>query len=250
MGTLRLLNSVKATMDKTKEEGNAAKVSTLPRSKKSPLMFVEAKVNGRASRALLDTGATHHFVAEREATRLGLRYTKEKGTLKTVNTSPTPIHGVARGVPIRLGEWRGTIDLTVVTMDDFALVLGIEFMDAVRPWTFEKDGTMTISKDQEACSIPIDREVVEAKMLSAIQLKKGVQKGQATFLATLVEEESHGTEVPNEVSEILKEFEDVMPPELPKRLPPRREVYHKIELEQGARPPLQPWHLTGWPLQS
>lgn len=28
-----------------------------------------------------------------------------------------------------------------------------------------------------------------------------------------------------------------MPPQLPKRLPPRREVDHKIELEPGAKPP-------------
>jgi len=28
-----------------------------------------------------------------------------------------------------------------------------------------------------------------------------------------------------------------MPPELPKRLPPSREVDHEIELEHGAKPP-------------
>jgi len=36
---------------------------------------------------------------------------------------------------------------------------------------------------------------------------------------------------------VLKKFEDVMPTELPKRLPPRREVDHAIELELGAKPP-------------
>ena len=151
MGTLRLFNSVKATMEEPQGGGNVVKVSTLPRSKKSPLIFVEAMVNDKASRALVDTGATHNFVAEGEATRLGLCYTKEPGKLKTVNTSPTPIHGVARSVPIRLGEWKGTVDLTVVTMDDFSLVLGMEFMDMVKPWTLEKDGTMTISKGCVAC---------------------------------------------------------------------------------------------------
>ena len=36
---------------------------------------------------------------------------------------------------------------------------------------------------------------------------------------------------------MLEEFKDVMPAELPKRLPPRREVDHAIELEPGAKPP-------------
>ncbi|CAL2257250.1 unnamed protein product [Prunus armeniaca] len=43
--------------------------------------------------------------------------------------------------------------------------------------------------------------------------------------------------VPKAVEAILKEFANVMPNELPKTLPPRREVDHAIELEHGAKPP-------------
>lgn len=43
--------------------------------------------------------------------------------------------------------------------------------------------------------------------------------------------------IPQEVKEVLKYFKDVLSPELPKKLPPRREVDHKIELELGAKPP-------------
>ena len=46
-----------------------------------------------------------------------------------------------------------------------------------------------------------------------------------------------GDPIPAEVREALDEFKDVMPPELPKKLPPRREEDHKIELESGAKPP-------------
>ena len=46
-----------------------------------------------------------------------------------------------------------------------------------------------------------------------------------------------GDPIPVEVREALDEFKDVMPPELPKKLPPRREEDHKIELESGAKPP-------------
>ncbi|KNA20997.1 hypothetical protein SOVF_047350, partial [Spinacia oleracea] len=195
MGTLRLLRNVKATVEEPKGRGNVAKVSTLPRSKKT-LMFVKTLVNGKASKALVDTGATHNFFALTEETRLGLRYTKEPATLKTVDTFHVPIHGVARDVSLRLGEWKGTVDLTVITMDDFSMVLGLEFMDTVAPWTMQRDEMMIIARHQEACSVLVSREVVEAKMLSVVQVKKGIKKEQATFVATLIEEGPQ----PNEVS--------------------------------------------------
>ena len=88
-------------------------------------MFVEVVVNGRTSKTRIDTGASHNFVAEKEPARLGLQYAKEPGTLKTINTSPVPIHGIAWSVFLHLGEWKGTIDLIVVLMDDFSLVLGM-----------------------------------------------------------------------------------------------------------------------------
>ena len=46
-------------------------------------------------------------------------------------------------------------------------------------------------------------------------------------------------EVPDAVVPILRKFADVMPPELPKKLPPRRQTDHQIELVPGSRAPAQ-----------
>lgn len=43
--------------------------------------------------------------------------------------------------------------------------------------------------------------------------------------------------MPAQVGEVLREFAELMPDELPKELPPRRAHDHRIELEPGARPP-------------
>lgn len=137
MGSLRLLNKI--SKEQPTNEGN--KLNVLPRS--SGLIFVESIVNGVWAKSLFDCGATHNFVTKDEATRLGLKYHKESGSLKAVNSSSMPIHGVARDVPLRLGEWEGKADFTVVTMDDFNVVLGLEFMDTVRPIILEKDGSLT-----------------------------------------------------------------------------------------------------------
>ena len=76
----------------------------------------------------------------------------------------------------------------------------------------------------------------QPEMLSAIQLKKG----QETYVAALIEiKEGQSVEVPDSVVKILKEFIDVMHAELPKKLPPRRPIDHKIELMPGTKAPTQ-----------
>ncbi|XP_022872505.1 uncharacterized protein LOC111391505 [Olea europaea var. sylvestris] len=43
--------------------------------------------------------------------------------------------------------------------------------------------------------------------------------------------------IPKPVKRLIWEFEDIMPEELPKKLPPRRTIDHEIELIPGAKPP-------------
>nr|GFB58200.1 uncharacterized protein [Tanacetum cinerariifolium] len=50
------------------------------------------------------------------------------------------------------------------------------------------------------------------------------------------DEGSSKVEVPKAIERVLDEFKDMMPTELPKKLPPRREVDHSIELESGSKP--------------
>nr|XP_016439159.1 PREDICTED: RNA-directed DNA polymerase homolog [Nicotiana tabacum] len=71
--------------------------------------------------------------------------------------------------------------------------------------------------------------------ISALQLKKGVKRHEPTFLATLYikDIERSSGPVPAPVKELLLEFEDVMPQDMPKRLPPRRTVDREIELVPG-----------------
>ena len=66
MGSIQLLNALKAKQAKKQ-----------PQSK--GLMYVEAKVNGMSTKAMIDTGATHKFVSEEEARRLKLQTSKEAG---------------------------------------------------------------------------------------------------------------------------------------------------------------------------
>ncbi|GFS46629.1 hypothetical protein Acr_00g0103410 [Actinidia rufa] len=96
VGSLRLLNAIKAKVGKAK-------------ASRKGHMYVEAK----------------------EAKRLGLQLKEEQGWIKAVNTEARPIYGVARNVRLHIGDWCGQVDFTVVPMDDYPIVLGMEFLDGM-----------------------------------------------------------------------------------------------------------------------
>nr|GEX80310.1 hypothetical protein [Tanacetum cinerariifolium] len=109
------------------------KVKTeVPKVIRKGLQYVKATINSVKVRALVASGATHNFVAVDEAERLGINATKGSGTIIAVNSPANPILGVAKDARAKIGEWEETIDLSVVPMDDFKVVLGLEFLDKVR----------------------------------------------------------------------------------------------------------------------
>ncbi|GJU13413.1 putative retrotransposon gag domain, aspartic peptidase domain protein [Tanacetum coccineum] len=184
-----------------------------------------ATINGVKVRALIDSGATHNFVADDEAKRLGINATKGSGTIKAVNSPAKAIHEVAKDVRAKIGEWEGTINLSVVLMDDFKVVLGLEFLDKVRAFPTPFANSLCILYGGKTCMVSTDRDAKSgAKTLSAMQFKKGFNKSEPCYLAVTMLETDEGSskvEVPKVIERVL-EFKDVMPKELPKKLPPKR----------------------------
>ena len=71
----------------------------------------------------------HNFVFVDEAKHLDFKATKEGGTMKVVNSPAKPIASIAQCVHITLGMWSGKLDFSIVPMDDFKMVLSMEFFD-------------------------------------------------------------------------------------------------------------------------
>ncbi|KAK3003996.1 hypothetical protein RJ639_018424 [Escallonia herrerae] len=123
----------------TTQGGNPKKSSTgeepkdMPPKKKGDvpgkgLMYVDIKVNGKAIRAMVDTGATHNYISSTEVERLGLTLEKGCGRVKAINSAAQPVAGIARSVLIKIGPYEGRTNFSVVIMDDFKLILGLEFL--------------------------------------------------------------------------------------------------------------------------
>ncbi|GJS85676.1 putative nucleotidyltransferase, ribonuclease H [Tanacetum coccineum] len=195
MGSIRILNAINA---KTK----------VPKVVGKGLQYMEATINGVKVCALVNSGATYNFVADDEAKWLGINAMKGSGKIKAVNSLAKAIHGVAKDVRAKIGEWEGTIDLLVVPMDDFKVKdLHGEHGAGCQEWIED----------------PFGHAIQER-----IQQERALIFGGNNARDRLRFKQS---EVPKAIERVLEEFKDVMPKELPKKLPPRRDVDHTIELE-------------------
>ena len=77
---------------------------------------------------MVDTGATYNFISKDEVKKLGLKLEKDLGNMKAINSKVFTIAGVAKQVLIKLGSWQMRVDFMVARMDEFDLVLGMEFL--------------------------------------------------------------------------------------------------------------------------
>ncbi|XP_074277500.1 uncharacterized protein LOC141601133 [Silene latifolia] len=168
-----------------------------------------------------------------------MKLNREGGSMKAVNSKALPIQGVAREVVIKMGEWTGKLDFTSVPMDDFKIVLGMDFLKRTPTFLAPHNGSLIMvgSKPCLVKAVEADRKQ-KGPLLSAMQLKRGLQKGEPTYLCTVsMKEDTFAECVDPQVEKVIEDNKDLMPDQLPISLPPRRSVDHQIELLPGTRPP-------------
>ncbi|XP_078446358.1 uncharacterized protein LOC144715301 [Wolffia australiana] len=92
------------------------------------LLHVSVLINIKPSTAMVDTGATHNLLAEKEARKLGLKLSPSAGKIKAVNSEARDIVGVAKGVLLQVGTWEGRTNFMVSPIDDFTVVLSLDLL--------------------------------------------------------------------------------------------------------------------------
>ncbi|KAK3019233.1 hypothetical protein RJ639_004677 [Escallonia herrerae] len=179
----------------TTQVGNPKKSSTgeepkdMPPKKKGDvpgkgLMYVDIKVNGKAIRAMVDTGATHNYISSTEVERLGLTLEKGCGRVKAINSAAQPVAGIARSVLIKIGPYEGRTNFSVVIMDDFKLILGLEFLRDTKTTVMPCTNSL-VMLGNKPCVIPTIPSRAGERSISALQLKRGLKRDETTYLAML-----------------------------------------------------------------
>ncbi|PKI55640.1 hypothetical protein CRG98_023951 [Punica granatum] len=141
LGSLRILSSI------TTKKANRSK----------GLMFADVEIIGKVFSALMDTGASNVFISEEGAKKLGLHFERTRAQLKMVNSKEVPTCSVSKDVDIRIRQWSEMETIEVIPPDDYDLVMGMDFIDKI-------DALLKWSMGNGQ------------KTLSAMQLKRGIQK--------------------------------------------------------------------------
>ena len=172
MGALRLLNALKK---------HGAQVK---KALRKGLMFVDATLNGKPAKSvMIDTSTTHNFVSEVEAKFLGLKLEKDVSLMKAINSKALTTTGLAKQVHVKIGTWEGTTDLITMRMDDFDVILGMEFLGKKGAIPIPSTSSLLIMGEKPAIVPSKVKQAIKLKLLSALQFKKGVKRQKPTFVA-------------------------------------------------------------------
>lgn len=64
--------------------------------------------------------------------------------MKAVNSPTKPIAGIAQGVHVSLGIWRGKLNFSIVPIDNFKMVLRIEIFNQVHAFPLPTTNSLGI----------------------------------------------------------------------------------------------------------
>ena len=76
-------------------------------------------MNENGAEGMLDSGATHNFVADRMVQRLGLKVSKYPSKIKAVNLEVKLVLGIVYGVKFKVGKWTRKVNFLGMELDDF-----------------------------------------------------------------------------------------------------------------------------------
>ena len=134
------------------------------------------------------------------------------------------------------------MDLVVVCMDDFDVVLGMDFLleHKVIPMPLAK--CLVITDHNPTVILASIKQLGNLRMISAIQLKRGFTREKPTFMAIPLMEEmtTNGTTteetIPNEIKDVLDSYADIMQRAYHKHYHPIEALITKLNSSPGLNP--------------
>ncbi|KZV18905.1 hypothetical protein F511_12010 [Dorcoceras hygrometricum] len=196
---------------------------------------------GIPSLALIDSGATHSFIAADFAKKLPVKPDQlTMGFCVTVPSGEELIsHDLFRNLELRLQGHLVTADLIVLPMPEFDLILGMDWLTKYGVVIDFKLRTVVVKPPRrdwftfeasKMCKIP--------RIISALKAHSCLRKGGVGFLISLSSLASSRKPQLSDV-EVVIEFPEVFPEDIC-GLPPDRELEFAIDLVPGAAPVSRP----------
>ncbi|KAA0052177.1 uncharacterized protein E6C27_scaffold1589G00480 [Cucumis melo var. makuwa] len=203
---------------------------------KGGLLYVDTWINQKQNKStMVDSSMTHNFITEAEARRLRLRWEKDSGGMKVVNSIALPIVGLMKQTMIKLGGWKSPVDFVVVKMDDFDVVLGMKFLLEHQVIPMPSARCLVITGSFPTVVQAEIRQPNGFKMISVMQLDTNrVQEEPPSVEISLGALRKMET-VPKDNLCVPEKCRGVMPNSWSKSLSMRRRTDHGIESPSEAK---------------
>jgi hypothetical protein len=195
---------------------------------------------------MLDSGSTGNFISEKFVKQNKLQVRKLEIVKHVKLADGNGNHRVSEYVSerISIGSYSESVELQVMPLSVSNVILGMPWLKQHNPEIDWSSGTVRVIHNQQICKLPSTQYVSKIEMVSAIQIKRDIMDSETAYLA-IVQPADNGASKPVVKHELVEQYKDVFPDDLPKGLPPARVLDHKIELEPGHTPPSKaPYRLS------
>ena len=261
---VQVLDPLDATTSQDDEmpEQSPCKLNSLS----SSLKFFKGSVGASPSqmmmvKTLLDCGASHSFVSLQVAEKLGnVRWRKLARPVAVELPNGERMETRAScTVLLTLGGWKGRLKVWSLDLPGYDVILGLNFLEENNPqldWPTAcmrlKDAKGHTHKVFATDGVPLETEgAVQLNLMTRKQAVRAMRKKETEALLycvrkTTPEVENHvGSSVTKDprVQKLLEKYSNVFPEELPKQLPPERNIRHDIDTGDAA-----PVNINAYPL--
>ena len=133
-------------------------------------------------------------MTETRVKRFNILWHQDTGNMKAVNLTTLPVLGVAKRTLIKLRTWTKRIDFAIVKIDDFDIVLEMDFLlkHKVIPMPLAK--CLIVTRSNPTIIKTNNRQPGEVKMRSALQLIKDLSHDDLTLSDIIVFEDESSSE--------------------------------------------------------
>ncbi|XP_021975263.1 uncharacterized protein LOC110870386 [Helianthus annuus] len=184
---------------------------------------------------LFDTGATMSFISNEIIQHPSFKIERMPMPLEVeiADSKMYMLHEVCRNCKFTIEDEEFDIDLIPMVLGEFKMIVGMDWLARHHVEINCETKVMVIQAPSgKQLSIQGERNV-ETKLCTLVQAYKYLLNGSRAYLAYVGD--TRQTLPKLEDVEVVNEFPDVFPEELP-GLPPEREIEFRIELNPGAKP--------------
>ena len=202
----------------------------------SDLIEGTVPVNGHAAYVLFDCGATHTFISDDFTEQLHASVQPIDKMIEVYNPlgSRTKCIRCVKNLDIEIAGQHLPTDAILIDMIQYDVILGMNWLAQNNAKILCREGRVILSRPGlPKMECRLSKPVPQKRLISALKVQKYLRKGCVAFLLSLSAEKSN--DQPLESLEVVREFLDLFPEELP-GLPPLREVEFGIQSLPGTAP--------------